>query len=74
MTDRELHALDRLIRTYGYAGVVAALSAAAMREAHEMEQESMDPREYAELVGSLVWEAEVLGRCADELAAVEGSS
>ncbi len=71
MTRKELQLLDQLVRTHGYSGLVAELSAHAMREAHELEMEP-DPRRFAALLGDLVLEAEIMGRCADHLASLEG--
>ena len=71
MTRREQEQLDQLVRAHGYAGLVAELSAHAMREVHDIEQSDPDPRRYAATVGALAWEAEIMGRCADHLSEIE---
>jgi hypothetical protein len=72
MTRREQEQLDQLVRAHGYAGLVAELSAHAMREVHALEQEDLDPRRYAAAIGEYAWTAEILGHCADRLASLEG--
>lgn len=71
MTRKELQLLDQLVRAHGYAGLVAELSAHAMREVRELEMDDPDPRRHAALIGDLYLEAEILGRCADHLSHLE---
>jgi hypothetical protein len=59
--------LDEMVGRYGFRGVVTELSALAMRRARDIEKEEPHPEQHAYEIGRLVWAAEQLGRCAEQL-------